>query len=367
MFFSSAATVLSSDLYNGNDYVHSDGVSDSPYGMSYQQCILGNELNTKCMGSVFRFSANLRHISSKCVESPIVTLNDLLWKIKFCYNNNKIVASLDSSLNSRTSNWTSDAKATIKLLPYGEHDRIFVKQLTSHRFSASSSSSGVEVINWSDYVNNWMNDDYDANFEIEITTNPVKPKSSLSMNQISAKLQVLLDNVSTLSQRDSSMVILQGVRWRVKIQRQHDILSLHLLAEDDNDFHMGSSYKADVIIKMLSFNITSKPLTRSFTHNYCWGNTEHGIDLMHWSTFTDRQSKYVLQDKARILVQIKVADPQLSLWDVNGTDLFDADAPQRCSNCNRVFGDGVVYSNCGHLYCKQCYDSNPSIKCSANH
>lgn len=276
-----------------------------------------------------------------------------MWKIKFSYKSPKVIASLS---NVKTSNRTCEVKATIKILPNAANDRIAVRELPD-------SKTSIELMNWSDYSSDFLSKNHEGNFEIEISTHPVETQSPSSANKISTKFQIMLDNFSNFTVRNTPIVIVQGIKWRVQIQRKNDDLSLYLIADDETDFRMGSSNRVEAIFKLLPFDTNLKPFTKNFTHNYCWGSLESGIDnFLSWSTFIDKNSKYVMQDKALLLVQFKV-DEQTTMWDVNGGDIFEAEGKPKCSYCAKEFGNGLIFSRCGHFYCQNCFSSQPSKTC----
>lgn len=108
----------------------------------------------------------------------------------------------------------------------------------------------------------------EVNVEIGISTIPVRPKSPPNMNQISTTFLIPLNDVNKLNAINSSVVIVQGVKWRVQVRRNNDNLSLYLIADDENDFSLGTYYRVEAYFKLLTFHINSKPIVKNFTHDY---------------------------------------------------------------------------------------------------
>jgi len=340
------------------------GSNAAPYETSYQQCSYGNSVNVNCIGSVIRFTSNISNIGSRCIESPEITLNNLLWNVKICYENSAAWAYLESSSNDKASNWTCDARATIKVLPRNNnHERIFVKQLPSYRYSESKTNQRIQLMSWTDFTNHYVTEN-EVNFEIGISTIPVRSKSPPSMNQISTTFLIPLDDVNNLTEINSSVVIVQGVKWRVQVRKSNQNLSLYLIADDENDFGLGTFYSVEAYFKLLTFNINTKPIVKNFTHNYSWGNLVNGIDeFLSWSTFTESNSNFITQNKARIVVQLNVGEPQSTLWDTDEYNISATETPEKCSKCAKEFSNGIIYSRCGHKTCESCYLRNPNQNC----
>lgn len=333
--------------------------------MLYQECSNTNSVNVSCLGSVIRFTSDVSKIVSRCIESPEINLNNLLWKVKICYENSFFWAYLQSSSSVRASNWTCDARATIKALPNNKHEGIFVRQLPNYRYSESKTNQRIELMSWSLFTSNYVNEN-EANFEIEISTIPViRANSPPSMNLISTTFVIPLDNVNNLTAINSSVVVVQGVKWRVQVRRNNQNLSLYLMADDENDFSLGTFYSVEAYFKLLTFHINTKSVVKSFTHHYSYGSLVNGIDdFLSWSTFTESNSKFIIQNKARIVVQLNVGEPQSTLWDIDEYNISAAETPEKCSKCANKFSDGIIYSRCGHKICERCYMADQSLKCS---
>lgn len=303
-----------------------------------------------------------------CVESSEITLSNVSWKVKLCKrqtsNGTDVVDFYLQSLSNEHEYWSSDAQATIKLLPVNDIDRILVRKLAKRNYKNTNSANAVKAfISWEDFVQNYVNDNV-AKFEIELSTNGVTHYAPRNVTQSFSRVQILLDDVSKLEDFNSSNVVVQGVNWKVHVQRKDYYLGVFLEADED-DFSMGSSYNVTAVFKLLSFDFNTKPLTKTLVHNYRWGSTEQGFkEYLYWDDFLTSNNKYVFQGRAHLLVQFKVADPE-SLWDVEGNDIGMFHETLPCSKCNKQFGSGEIKSHiyCGQLFCNGCSSKLLNYQC----
>lgn len=211
--------------------------------------------------------------------------------------------------------WSCDAQAKIRLLPFVGENRTLEWKLPKRTYKTTIPSNEVRaLVSWDDFVKYYVKDN-ETQLEIELSTNRATFSLPSGVNQKIGRVQMLLNNVSELKDFNSTKVIAQGVTWKIHVQRKDYYLAAFLEAEEDN-FNAGSNYNVSATFKLLSFDISHKPLIKNFTHNYRWGSFQEGFEqYLHWDDFFSANNKYVVKDKAHLLVQFTVEDPE-SLWEV---------------------------------------------------
>lgn len=203
----------------------------------------------------------------------------------------------------------------------------------------------------------------------EVSPNDETPP--VVVNGIFASLHVLLDNVANDTQLDyySPEVVLQGVKWKIHIQRVDKYLGVFLEANND-DLDLSLSYTVDASFKLLIFSdpktAIRNPINRQFLHHYRRGWSKHGFaNFIEWYDFVHPKHDYVVRNKANFFIQFKAEQPK-SVWDEDSTQTSLSKRSLACSLCNDEFLNGKIVSMpCGHLLCKHCRDSHiPTHICS---
>lgn len=247
-------------------------------------------------------------------KSQSFLLNDVVWYVYLYSSNSGISLGLQSSALSGSS-WSSDAELTFKLFPKVETANVIEKKLTKRTYSDRNPSHEiVEFIEYRDFLNDYTID-YEADFEIEITTSKSKRSSELGFQQIYSKFHIPLDDVSNLLTKTSPEVIVRDIKWKVVIERKGEKFGVFLEA-DKNDMDKTTSYVVVVIIKILTHDGSKSPYFQTFAGNVRWGSNFLGNStILTWEEFTKPDNKYVLYNEAHLLVEIKVEEPK-SLWDI---------------------------------------------------
>lgn len=276
---------------------------------------------------VLRFDADVTFLSSRCVESSSVVLNNIEWSVKLCKDEPSINSFVNVILKSHVGaynhvpRWTCNAQATFKLLPKSSHMQNIQKQLTTQRFTEINTSHAINAfVNWNAFFTHYVSNNQAA-FEIAISTNSINVEESRDLDQITSRVHVMLPNVSRLGRTTSPEVIVRGIKWRVVVERFNDNLGVHLEA---NEGDLGTSstwgqieHKVVANFKLLTYDPTARSIIQSFTNTYYWGASKRGFDcFIGWYSFIDGSRKFILDDKANLLVEFTVGEAK-SLWEID--------------------------------------------------
>lgn len=366
-FTSTAITLVTSARFITDD--HSIALNSSNR-ISWRECSseFSSKSNSNCFNSTFRFAANVSQLESECVESSEIILNYVSWRVKLCKQNetNSVGVYLESFLNSNVSYWSCEAEASFKLFPVDANDRPIIRNLTKHKYTNESSSIGIEEFaDWDEFMLKYTSENV-ANFEIEISTSPLEHTPPNVMNPIYTRLHIMLNGVTNEpnAQFDyySPEVTVQGVKWRIRIQRIDKYLGISLEANDD-DLDLSFSYKVDAEFKLFTFSdpdtTIREPISNQFTHYYRHGWPKMGFaNFIEWHDFVHPKHDYVVRNKANFFIQFKVEQPK-SVWDDDQPEISTGKQSLACTLCDDEFVNGKIVSmKCGHLLCKHCRDSH---------
>lgn len=334
-----------------------------------------DEITSKldCFVTLFRFTVNANALeSTNCVESSNVVLRDVSWKVKLCKRPTKDIDTtkatnvvdifLISALDDGSGKWSCEAQAVFTLLQKeGQNDKTIRNVLQKQQFGDANLSFGIEnFVDWDKFLAEYVNDNK-AFLDVEISTNPLQRIVPSKMVQLYTRLHMFVENVSKLDEIFSSEVIVQGIKWKIHIEKIADNLAVYLLASDITD--MSWSYSGDIKIELLSYD--GRPLAQRLGHDFSWATPEAGFDkFLSWSEFIDSKNKYVVNDKANFIVEFKVDEPKPSRGIIDPSEPKpepESESPTGltldCAICMESFGSGDIWSTkCGHLYCGTCLD-----------
>lgn len=348
--------------------------TDNDAGNSSNACALINTL-----GTVFEFRANVSSlINQEFVQSSPIPLNNLVWTVELTKNNHaeSLQVDLKSASNTTMPYWTCEVYAAIKLL---HKDGDESKTVTTHLDKTEYSNVKNEYINtnfidWKDFLENYVKNN-EAIFEIELSMYPLNCKKPSDINQLYQRLHIVLDNVSKLKEINSSVMLLRGINWQIRIEQNEDNLTAFLSAEE-HDLDMSSSYKVNGFFKLLSFDSDKEASVKMFNHEIRRGSSRVRTLLLDWAS--NENAPYVENDRINLLVEFKVETPK-SLWanEINSLTDLSARIQQarenatiarpvhnltiQCPVCFEHYGTGSVWTTpCGHLFCGPCLNSQLS-------
>lgn len=299
--------------------------SDQPEEISYQYCSLDvTTSQVNCLASVFRFTADVSYLSQRCVESSNVTLNNLSWKVQICkgtYNSGDTIdVTLAASSDGSHSNWSTEAEATIKLHPK-KTVQLIEKTLPKTKFTSDDFERTIKnVVSYSDFMSNFVYDNL-AEFEIALSTVHLAEKEQTDVDVIKTRLHVMLDDVSNLVKSETSEFVVRGIRWKVVVERiggaQEGLggtLAIYLEAAEE-DFGNSLSYDVEMQFTLLTFDKNAPVSSEAYSQVFHWGATKGGANnFMRWEIFLDPSRKFILDNRANLLVEFKVSEPK-TLWD----------------------------------------------------
>lgn len=277
------------------------------------------EIGVSSLDTIVQFTPDLTELEhSNCLESPYVELNNLQWSVQLCKTQLDAREYLTVRLNASSPNeivWSSDAVANFKLFPQGQNSAVVEKTLPKQTYSNQNPSHEIQYfIDYEIFMRDYV-EDFEANFEIEISTSKTKHSDS-GLQQIYTKFHVLLKDVTNLGKRSLPEVILRGIRWTVVIERIDNKISLFVEA-DKNDFDKSVTYDSSAIISVLSLDSQKPAHSSKFANNIRWSSNKLGTnDFLEWTSFMDPQNQYIFDNEAHLIVEIRVGEPK-SLWENN--------------------------------------------------
>lgn len=267
-------------------------------------------------GTNFPFTLNVTNF--RAVITYKFELSNLLWTVHFAKAAGTLQISLSSSLNNGTSVWYCDAHAVFKLFhKNGEARRTIERSLDNCRFSHSDLSRNVTFIEWTELLKEYVNDQNEAKFEIELLTKPLKCIEPIRIKQTSTAFQFVMEKVSKLTSINSSEIVVRDIKWRIFVKKEsvpsrqeEDNFDLYLIA-DENDLDKNWYWKVTASLKLLSFKKNIDPIHCQFTEHYQWGASYFGCkNVLPFSVLINN---YTLDDVAIFLIEFKVEPPE-PLW-----------------------------------------------------
>lgn len=277
------------------------------------------------MGSVFQFTADVTDLPTKPVKSSPITLNNLKWNVILSKSEDENWVQVHLESTSNLSYWTCMVQASLKLLPKEDiEDEAIIASWKNVKFShVNITYSNPQFIGWDDFINNYVNEDLEATFEIELSTSLLNCKKPSDINQIYTRLHITLENVGKIQEIVSSEMIVRGVRCRVRFVKKENILNATLIA-NETDIETYLSYNVSGIFKLLSFDGSTEPSVLNFTHYYRRGSSQVEKTLLDLTILENGTSPYVEDNRANVLVEFKVDKPK-SLWanEVNSLNIVE--------------------------------------------
>lgn len=275
--------------------------------------------NAYPFGTIFPFTLDVKNQSGMVTHN--FQLSNLLWTVYFAKAEDFLQIWLSSSPNDTTPVWYCDAWAVFKLFhKNGEVGRTVVKSLNNYRFShLKLSSENIAFIEWNELLNEYVDNQNQAKFEINLSTNPFKCIEPLKIHQTSTIFQFVLEKVSQLTSVDSSPVVLRDIKWwihaqRISDRREEDYFALYLIA-DEEDLDKNWFWEVTASLKLLSANKNIDPVHYRFTENYQWGASRFGCkNLLPFSTLI-KPGHYAVNDMVIFFIEFSVQTPQ-PLWKI---------------------------------------------------
>lgn len=323
--------------------------------------------------TIFRFVVDVSNLASNAVESSEVGLSNVNWKVKLqkvsIEENNKNILGvhLVSGFGDKTVDWSCEAQATFKLLRNdGKLDQSIVKYLPKQKFCNDERSHGFdEFVDWNEFLEHFASKNK-AIFMVEISTEPSiqtnRPSQFVDRVQFVerefARFRVTFEHVDKLTSAGSfsSQYIVRGINWKIKVEKVADKLGLFLYGAE-KDMDMNWLYEAEATFRLIPFDEDAKPLERSIAQKFHCGLSNWGFSgFLSWTDFMDEKKKYVEDNRAIVVVELKVNEPE-PRWKIADFKLSKENSLLLCIICLECFSSGNIFSTkCGHLFCKPCFD-----------
>lgn len=278
--------------------------------------------HTNILASVFRFTADVTYLNSRCVESSPVPLNNLFWKVKICKSNNEPFVAVDVSLFAYSdhafSRWESEAQATVRLLPIDTRVHPASKQLSITKFTSSHPEHTIQsIVSWNDFYANYVKENR-ATFEIALSAGPSATSSSSMVRRetsdievIKSRLHIMLENADQFGRTETSEVTVRGIKWRVVVETKPTGVLVHLVANEEY-LGRGDTYSVDATAKIFTYDRNASPYVASFNHVYQRDANTGGLNhFISWNDFIYSNRKFILDGKANLLVEFKVDTPRV--------------------------------------------------------
>lgn len=341
--------------------------------------------NVDCLETIFCFKVNLDDFELGEIESTEVILSKVPWKIKLVKrstseNNNNvnvldiILVGAPPSDITKTTKWSCEVKASIKLLALNSTGTEIVKHFVKKQFNNKCLSHEInDFVSWEELLDekNQYVEENEVTFEIGIQTNPLNCIEPMAMEQTSTKARVIVENVSKLGNAYSPELLVRGIRWKIQTKKEDDFFAVYLWATEE-DMDMNWCWEVEYSFKLLSFNSKVEPIDCKITSDFFrWGTPSWGYGkLIKWTELLDSKRRFVRNDTAIIEVKFAVKAPK-PLWECEKYTPKVV-TPLECSICFENFcGREISATKCGHLFCSQCInrsieDRQKCPMCNAN-
>lgn len=179
---------------------------------------------------------------------------------------------------------------------------------------------------------------FDMGIRTSRTVRPIPLKilenfENVFVNASTAKTHIILSNVSQLNEMESPEGIVQrkiespeltvrGINWKVIVEKCHNYLAIFLDAPSAFPIDLLGgigkrwTYDVEAKIKMLTFESSAQQFQQTFSDGYFeWGASKKGlVHFMNWNDFTNESRKFVVDDKANLVIEFKVG-PAIALND----------------------------------------------------
>lgn len=308
----------------------------------------------------FSFSASMEEMEEVYVTSELL-LSEIPWKLKVSAHSDGDEKIIKASLicsppsNPRNLDWTCEAIAEISLQSFVPNQQVTRESnLPKIEFSENHLfSEPVEVIKCTDLTPFEMN--YQFHFVVKLSANPVQYHTLSEMDQTRVIFQFNVEKISELETKYSPEISVRGTTWYVFLQRprnDQESLSVQLHFETYAQ-NAKWSWKANCILKLLSFDGNNKPIVNKLTDTFHFGCSGRGYSkFIDWNTLMDPEKKYVKNDRAAFEIDLEVEPPKPI------RDIIHKPPKMTLPDCSiclqRFIGHDPAVTKCGHIFCDVC-------------
>lgn len=262
------------------------------------------------LAGIFQFDFDLNKPSNTmdCYDSPTILLNNLNWTLKMCYSGEDVKFKLTAVPNFLSSYWACDADIRLKVLGSHSENVFHETNWNNVKYSSLLNSNTYDKFMDKNTFATEYEKDKKVKFEVEFSTTPLEmrpPRPIQEVIRTYEKIYFKLHNFSTFWETVSPETNVQGVRWRVRIEKNNNQLYAYLSA-DPNDFDVDSTYKVFGVFKLLSFDSSKQNIAPEFTRDFGQYITSHSVGEFLLDGSSNENQTYVQHDCANIVVEFKV-------------------------------------------------------------
>lgn len=143
----------------------------------------------------------------------------------------------------------------------------------------------------------------------------------IDVNDDSAIIEVVVENVSKLDVFESKAVNVRGIDWQFIVEKRDDVLDVYLRARSEiipgtiGTIKQANTYDVEATFQLLSFDPKGDWVKRSldltgYSAYFKWGAAKKGCrDFIKWNDFMDKTKQFVEDDSAIFVVRFTVAEP----------------------------------------------------------
>lgn len=287
-------------------------------------CNALNATNIKLneFATVFRYLLDVRKITgtpNATVSTPYFMLNGVEFKVQFENLQNQFYVALYTDK-------TVEVEASFKLFKSPDSAENTLTKLIS-KTSINPLVAIKNFVTISDLVKSYSYKNF-STFEIDVKTYPVPLVIEKPAKELEVMTKTILFEITNLNQLSANVsnITLRNVVWNIRTQKINDTFSI-LFEVRKNTLSM-YSFEVDVSVILIPFQSSTDPIKRTFTHVYRWDSAVQEVVFANWDDLFNPEKKYVLDNKANILVEIKAKGPRKHLLERFLRNYFiDRDSP----------------------------------------
>lgn len=302
--------------------------------------------------------------------SPDVFIHGIPWKILVCKQDaeNSLAIYLHCAKEDESSQWTVSARATIKLMAFGQKKTTHDLHISPCVFDASKHLIGCSsFIPWDDLMhaeNQYVKNDK-IQLKIKITAEDPNyvDRSILKFETVDkscdcgshATFRLLVTNIENLLAVRSPQFTVRGLAWDLSVYKWHtSMLGIMLTAKEASP---AVSCQLKMTVKLLSSKNGVAPMKKSIENRVGQLGNIRIEDMISWDNVIESTSGFVKNNSITLEVKVKVTEP--------GGDAATGGGPKNpvakrrrleCSICLEDLDNQDISTTtpCGHLFCTVC-------------
>lgn len=299
-------------------------------------------------------------------ESPEMVVGGVPWKFGI-YKVTKAKRNIDPAVvgislecdfqgiqkpKNKTSNWSIEAGAICTLVASGNNQSSVTKiPMTEYnsRKEITKIDNIIRLDRLTDEKNGFIQQHEELVVEIMITTNPLY--FSQEMEATSAKFRVVIEDLLKLDTIISPKVVVRGISWYARFDKNTDHLSFFLNYEKGKR-NLECSFNVTGKIILLSPTEDVQPFEKTFNKRFYYGSNDCGFpQFMKW----DDLLTYAKGNSVFFEISFSVGSWK-PIWKTEGGVLMKVERlSSKCAICFDEFENQEVMSTvCGHLFCGHC-------------